>query len=169
MAPLYHSGDRVLDRQTGVLVDNLEHRIQRSPLGLVFGPPGGERHPQQFLLLPKPFVFFSQPLLKLPAIHLPKPLGLPLYLLGLLEKFDESGDLGPDDDRHQRFDEIIDCTQGVSPLDREVVALESREEDDGCVPGLFPAPDQLGRLEPVQVGHLDVQQEDGELVAEQPL
>jgi hypothetical protein len=47
------------------------------------------------------------------------------------------------------------------------LAADGGEEDDREVPRLLPRLDQAGGLEPVHVGHLDVEQHGGELATQQ--
>src|SRR5581483_8470968 len=106
----------------------------------------GEGDTQPLTLLLQAGVLLGQGLLKLSALHLPNSLGLPLDLLRLLVEVNEAGDLGPDDDRDQRLDEVVHRPEGIRSLDGKVIALKGGEKDDGGVPRFFTGTDQLGRL-----------------------
>jgi hypothetical protein len=112
-------------------------------------------------------ILLGQFLFELAALHAADAFGLALYLPDLLEEIDEARDLRPDDNGNQRLDKVIHRAQRIGPIDREAVAFKGRKEDDGSASGFFPAADQLGRLEAIQAGHLDVQQHDGEVVVQQ--
>jgi hypothetical protein len=45
--------------------------------------------------------------------------------------------------------------------------VDRRQEDDRRVPGALPLPDQLCRLEPIQVRHLHVEQDHREVLVQQ--
>src|SRR5947209_5018656 len=53
--------------------------------------------------------------------------------------------------------------QRVRLLDRHTVGFVGRLEDDRGMPVFRSASDEFGRLEPVEAGHLHIQQDDGEL------
>src|SRR5487761_1004712 len=79
----------------------------------------------------------------------------------------KNSDLGPKDRRHNwRKDEIHSAK--LIPTPRVGLALVERcHEDDRRQLGLRPLPDELGGLEPVHVRHSDIQENDGELLAQE--
>src|SRR5487761_1135995 len=81
----------------------------------------------------------------------------------------KNSDLGPKDRRHNwRKDEIHSAK--LIPTPRVGLALVERcHEDDRRQLGLRPLPDELGGLEPVHVRHADIQENDGELRAQEPV
>ena len=69
------------------------------------------------LALAQPGVLLGELALEAAPLHLADLLGLALDLRGLLVELDEAGDLGPQDHRYQRLDQVIDRTQRVGLLD----------------------------------------------------
>ena len=117
-------------------------RQKRRPLVRPFG--GGARRPLRSKLAP-----------------------LSRLVLCLLRKeiqVDEDLDLGPQDLRNDRRNHEIDGAQRV-PLGRaDFVSVVRGDEDDRHMRGPFPAANQLGRLQAVHSRHVDVEEDDGELV-----
>ncbi len=91
---------------------------------------------------------------------------LSLDLLGHLVQLDEHPDLGPEDLRYDGGQDVVDRSQRVS-LRRVHLVAESRDENDRRVRRLAAAPDHGGRLQPVHVRHVDVEENDREFRVEQ--
>jgi len=104
----------------------------------------------------------------LAELELPHRLRLPLDLLRLTEDVDENGYLRPQHQRHDRLDQIIDGAEGVSSEHLRVRAFTGGEENDRRVRRPPPLANQLRRLEPVHPRHVDVHQDQGEILIEQP-
>ena len=95
--------------------------------------------------------------------------GLVLELLVLAEEVHEDLDLRLEDLRDDRLEEVVDRADGVSLEDVRFVPRERRDEDDRRVAGLLALANQVRGLEAVHFGHLHVEEDDGEIVVEQPL
>jgi hypothetical protein len=80
---------------------------------------------------------------------------------------DEHGDLGAEDHRVVRLEDVVDGAGSVAAEDMVSFLADGRDEDDRDAPGAFPLPDQLGGLEAVHVGHLHVQEDQRELLVEE--
>ena len=93
-------------------------------------------------------------------------LGLALDLLRLLVEVDEDADLGPEDLRHDRREDVVDRAQRVALGGVHLVA-ERGDEDDRRLRRLAAAPDHGGRLQPVHVRHVHVEQDDREFLVQQ--
>jgi len=87
----------------------------------------------------------------------------------LLVQVDEHRDLRAQHLGVERLEHVVDRADGVALEDLLLLLVDRRQEDDRDVLGLRPALDQLGRLEAVHVRHLDIEQDRGEVVQEQPL
>ena len=92
---------------------------------------------------------------------------LALDLLGLGEQIDEHGDLGPQHDRVDRLEHIVDRAHRVAAQQMLGFLVHRRQEDDRDALGLVAAADDLGGLVAVHAGHVDVEQDDRELALEQ--
>ena len=87
--------------------------------------------------------------------------------VGLVE-LEEHADLGPQQLGVVRLEDVVDRAGLVAAEDVVALLGDRRHEDDRDVPGLAPALDVLGGLEAVELGHLDVEQDERELVVQQP-
>ncbi len=96
-------------------------------------------------------------------------LGLHLQLPVLLPELDEDGNLGAEDVRLDRLEDVVDRTSRVAAEDVPLLLRQRGDEDDRDVLRALAPLDQLGELEPVELGHLDVEQQTGEVVEEQLL
>ena len=83
-------------------------------------------------------------------------------------ELDEHLDLGAQDLRHDRRQDVVHRTQRVALHGLHVVG-EGGHEDDGRVPRLLALADQRRGLQARHAGHVDVEQDDGELALEQKL
>jgi hypothetical protein len=107
--------------------------------------------------------------LVLAPLELAELLPFPFYLLGLAEQLDERGHLRPQDLGDEGLEQIIHRAGGVAAGDVGLAPADGRDEDDRRIAGPLALADQLGRLEAVHTGHHHVQEDDGEIVAEQAL
>jgi hypothetical protein len=103
----------------------------------------------------------------------PLPLGRPQGLLlaadaqGLAEQVDEHRHLGPDDVGVERLDQVVDRAHRVAAVDEvEIGPVGGQEQDGDVLRGLALAHEGRG-LEAVHGGHHHVQQDAGELLAQQ--
>src|SRR5262249_9737960 len=80
-----------------------------------------------------------------------------------LEQLDEHLDLGAQHLGHDRREDVIDGAQLVALGGVHLVG-EGGDEDDGRVGGLLAAADERGRLQAVHARHVDVEQDDGEVL-----
>ena len=95
-------------------------------------------------------------------------LGLALEQLGLPGELDEDGHLRAHELRDDRLHQVVHRADRV-PAHGLLLGLVRRgEEDDRRVARAVALPDELGRLEPVHVRHLHVQQHHREVVREEP-
>jgi hypothetical protein len=62
---------------------------------------------------------------------------------------------------------IIDGARGVGERDLLHLGHLRGEEDDRDVPGARPGPDDAGGLQAVEAGHAHVEQDDGDVLAQQ--
>lgn len=182
----------VLDRPAGGFVHNAEHVGQGPPPCLGRRPPGQrlghrvqERHPpggvggdhrvadafegdaEPLPLGPQPRVLFSQFPLELAPLQPADAFGLPPHLFGLLVQVHEPGHLRADDGRHHRLGDEVHRAEGVGPLDLGAVGVEGGDEDDRRVPRGVAGANQSRRLEPVEAGHVDVEEDHRELTLAQ--
>ena len=94
--------------------------------------------------------------------------GLAAELLGLSEQLDEHPDLRPQHLRHDRRHDVVDRAQGVAPGAVRLVTGRGHEDDRGMLrPGACA--DERRGLEAVHLGHVDVEEDDREIAAEQAL
>jgi hypothetical protein len=94
-----------------------------------------------------------------------KLLGLEPKLLVLLVQVDEDCDLAPQDLGLERLEHVVDRADLVAPKDVLLILGERGQEDDRDVPRALSFLDQRGGLEAVESRHLDVEQDDREVVA----
>ena len=92
--------------------------------------------------------------------------GLLADRLGLLIKIDEHADLRPQHVRLDRRGNEIDGAERIA-LGHLRFVVERRDEDDRRVLGPLSLANQGGRLEAVHFRHVDVEQDDGEVVLQQ--
>ena len=93
-------------------------------------------------------------------------LGLAFDLLRLLVELDEHADLGPEDLRHHRREDVIHGAERVA-LRRVHLVAECGDEDDGRLGRLPAAADHRGGLQAVHLRHLHVEQDDREFLVQQ--
>jgi hypothetical protein len=92
---------------------------------------------------------------------------LALQCLAFAEQLDEDADLRAQDLRLNRFEDVVDRAELVSAKDVRLAATERGEKDDRRVARFVAGADQARRLEAVEIRHLHVEQDDGELLIEQ--
>ena len=92
---------------------------------------------------------------------------LALDLLRLARELDEDLHLAAQDLRHDRLEHEVDGAERVAAQHGAIVLVERGQEDDWRVPRFFARAHQLGGLEAVEIGHLHVEQDDGEVALEQ--
>ena len=95
-------------------------------------------------------------------------LGPALQLHVLAVEIDEHRDLRTQDLRVERLEEIVDCAGRIAAKNVMLLLRDRGEEDDRDRTRLLPLSDQPGSLEAVELGHLDVEQDHGDVVQEQP-
>jgi hypothetical protein len=81
---------------------------------------------------------------------------------------EEDLDLRPQQVRVVRLEDVVDRAGLVAAVDVVALLGDRRDEDDRDVARLLAALDVLGGLEAVELGHLDVEQDERELVVQQP-
>jgi hypothetical protein len=106
------------------------------------------------------------------ASHLRELLFLEQYrllpeLLVLLVQLDEDRDLGQEDLRIERLEDVVDSARRVAAKDLLLVLRDRRYEDDRHVTRALALLDQRRGLEAVELGHLHVEEDHGDLVAEE--
>ena len=89
-------------------------------------------------------------------------------LLRLLVQLDEHGNLGAQHFGTERLEDVVDRARGVAAEDVLVVLGDRGDEDDRDVPRALALLDQHRRLETVEHGHLDVEEDDRDFVLQQP-
>ena len=92
---------------------------------------------------------------------------LALDLLRLFKEIHEHRDLRPQDDRVDRLEHIVDRAHRITPEQMLGFLVDRRQEDDRNALGLITVADDLGGLIAVHSGHVDVEQDDGELAFQQ--
>ncbi len=90
------------------------------------------------------------------------PRGAPLRAV----QVDEDAHLAAQDRGHDRRQDVVDGAELVAALRLHLVGI-SRDEDDRRVRRSPVLADQLGRLDAVDVGHVDVEHDDREFALEQ--
>src|SRR6266508_437446 len=94
-------------------------------------------------------------------------LGLAAKLRVLLVQLDEDGDLGAQDLRAERLEDVVDRAGRIAPEDLLLVLRDGRDEDDRNVLRPFALLDQRSGLEAVEIRHLDVEQDDRDVVLQE--
>ena len=82
----------------------------------------------------------------------------------VLEKDAHLGDHGLG---REGLDDVVDRAVGVALEDLLLLAAYGRDEDDGRVAGALPLADQRRRLEPVELGHLHVEEDERAILLEE--
>ncbi len=85
----------------------------------------------------------------------------------LLEQIDEHRDLGPENHRIDRLEHEIDGAQRVTARDLFAVTVMGGDEDDRRRPRLLAFADQIRQFVAVDIGHLHVEQQDGDFAIQQ--
>ena len=85
----------------------------------------------------------------------------------LAVQLDEDRDLGAKDVRVERLRQVVDGTARIAAEDVLLLRRDRRQEDDRDRARLLPLLDERGRLEAVEAGHLDVEQDHRDVVDEQ--
>ena len=88
----------------------------------------------------------------------------PAHLLACQPQVDEDGHLRPQDVRVERLHQVVDGAGLVAAEDVLRLLRDGGQEDDRHVARSLALLDQRGRLEAVEVGHLDVEQDEREVV-----
>jgi len=65
------------------------------------------------------------------------------------------------------LDDVVDRAVGVALEDLLLLAADRGDEDDGCVAGALPLADQRRRLEPVELRHLHVEEDERAILLEE--
>src|SRR2546422_5336577 len=94
-------------------------------------------------------------------------LRLSLELFGLLVQLDEDGDLRAQDVRAERLEDVVDSARRVAAKDVVLVLRDCGDEDDRNVLRALALLDQHRRLEAVEQRHLDVEQDDRDVVLQE--
>ena len=94
-------------------------------------------------------------------------LGLSPKLCILVVQLDEDGDLRAQDLGTERFEDIVDGARRIAPEDLFFVLGDRRDEDDRNVTRPLTLLDQRGGLEAVELRHLDVEQDDRDVVLQE--
>ena len=90
---------------------------------------------------------------------------LPLLAL----EVEEGGDLRAEDLRLERLLDVVERPDGVAALDLVQLAVDRGHEEDGRLRVARGLPDARGGLEAVEAGHLDVEQDEREVLLAEPL
>jgi hypothetical protein len=93
-------------------------------------------------------------------------LRLVLGLLGEEEEVHEHAHLRAQHLRHDRRRDVVDRAERVALRRAQLVGVIGRDEDDRDVRRALAAADQGRRLEPVEAGHVDVEQDQREVARE---
>jgi hypothetical protein len=88
---------------------------------------------------------------------------LALERLTLAEQLDEDRHFRPEDLRVERLEDVVDRAELVAAEDVRLAAREGGQEDDRRVFGAVALTDQRRGLEPVEIRHLHVEQDYGEV------
>ena len=148
-------GERQVEVVERALVDVVELTVrQRSPdlirLGL------GEEAVALLALAPE-----------LGQLLLLQQLRLASQLLVLLVQLDEDRHLRAQDLGVEGLEDVVDRTRRVTPEHLLLVLRDRGDEDDRHVARAFALLDQRRRVEAVELGHLHVEQDHGDLVPQQ--
>jgi hypothetical protein len=100
------------------------------------------------------------------ALPLAQELGLPLHLAGLEVEVHEHRDLRAQDGGLERLQQIVHRAVRVPEENVREVLVDGGQEDDGDVPASRALLDQRSGLQAVQTRHLDVHQDDGQVVTQ---
>ena len=92
---------------------------------------------------------------------LPAQLRFPPQCFFMLVKFEKEANLRDHGLGCERLHHVIDRALRIAFEDVLFFAAHRRDEDDRCVAGPLPLADQGGRLEPVQLRHVHVEENDG--------
>jgi hypothetical protein len=106
-----------------------------------------------------------------PVMLVEQPLligGLALHLLGLQVEVHEDRHLGLQDEGVHRLEDHVDGAGRVGLEDVRLVAEDRRQEDDRRVLGPLARTDQGGGLVAVHARHVQVEQDEGEFLGQQP-
>ena len=103
------------------------------------------------------------------ALPLAQQRRLALELLLLEEQVHEDADLGAEDLRIERLEQVVHRAVRVALEDVGRVPAERGEEDDGDGAGALALLDERRRLEAIQPRHLHVHEDDGEVTLEEEL
>ena len=95
--------------------------------------------------------------------------GLRLQLPGHLPELDEDRDLGAQDGRVDRLEDVVDRARGVAPVDVPLLLESAVTKMIGMCCDRSRLLDQLGELEPVELRHLHVEEDAREVVEQQLL
>src|SRR2546428_3135882 len=120
----------------------------------------------QRLTLPQRFLGLLAQFALLTELYLTQPRRLSLDLLPLAEELDEDGDLGAERVPIDGFAQVVHGADGVAAQDVLDVIDGGRDEDDRDQLRLLTILDDRGRLEPIHLGHRDIEQNDGKLLPE---
>jgi hypothetical protein len=81
---------------------------------------------------------------------------------------EEHARLGAQDFRDDRLEQEVHCAELVSLEYVRVLAMVRGHEDDGRLPVALTFPDHARRLEAVHDGHLHVEQDQREVLRQEP-
>jgi hypothetical protein len=101
------------------------------------------------------------------ALALPEQHRLPADALLLRVELHEHRHLRPEDLGIERLQDVVDGAALVSLEDERRILADRGQEDDRDGAGALALLDELRRLQPVDAGHLDVHQDDRELLLEE--
>ena len=111
----------------------------------------------------------TAPVLVLVLLDLAQELGLAAHLLGAAKQVDEHVDLRAQHLGDDRLEQEVDRAEGVAAVDLGVAAVEGGEEDDRDPAAALAAADHRRGLEAVHVRHLDVEDDEREVLMQQAL
>ncbi len=144
-------------RLQGAGVEHQRQTFQDGALALFAAPQG---HLRVLLLLLHPGVLGQQPT----AV-----LGLALDLQGLEVQVDQNLHLRAQDEGIDRLEHHIDGARRIGLEQVRLVTEHRGQEDDGDPAGAAPLADEAGRLVAVHPRHVQVQEDDRELIGEEQL
>jgi hypothetical protein len=87
--------------------------------------------------------------------------------LSPLGQFDEAIDLGSEDVRYDRLEDIVHGPVPVAPDDVPVLLVVGRHEDDRHRPSALSLPDARRRVIAIQAAELDVEQDHTDILIEE--
>ncbi len=96
-------------------------------------------------------------------------LRLLLHLEGFQVQVDQHLHLGTQDEGVDRLEHHVDSAGRIGLEQVRLVTEHGGQEDDGNPAGLAPLPDVAGRLVAIHARHVQVQQDDREVLQQQPL